>query len=158
MIPETLETLHLTLDASDTALKRDLHRGDGCKGDYGIHGRLGHIYADGDGFLLCVTAQDERHQSPRRWKNVKHRLAFCRLTQDGDDEGCLHLDRMPLPAEAALIREALGIRQRRHYSVAERTRRTGQLNSPTKTASNGFPVDLIVTAATLMPLTMQSSL
>src|SRR6516164_7370696 len=40
-------------------------------------------------------------------------LAFCRIMQDGDDEGCLHLDRLPTPAEAVLIREALSIRKRR---------------------------------------------
>ena len=46
------------------------------------------------GFLLCVIAKDERDQSPR-WTNVKRRLAFCRLTQDGDDEGCPHFGRLP---------------------------------------------------------------
>jgi len=39
-------------------------------------------------------------------------FAFCRIMQDGDDEGGLHLDRLPTPAEAVLIREALGIRKR----------------------------------------------
>jgi hypothetical protein len=39
------------------------------------------------GFLLCVTAKDERDQSPRRWTNVKQRLALCRIMQDGGDEG-----------------------------------------------------------------------
>jgi hypothetical protein len=102
-----------TLDASPVALQHDLHRGEGRKGDYGIHGKLGHIYLDGDGFLLCVTAKDERDQSPRRWTNVKQRLAFCRIMQDGDYEGCLHLDRLLTLAEAVLIREALGIRKRR---------------------------------------------
>ena len=43
-------------------------------------------------------------------------LAFCRVTQDGDDEGCLHLDRLPTAAEAELIREAVGIRKRLHHS------------------------------------------
>jgi hypothetical protein len=43
-------------------------------------------------------------------------LRFCRLTQDGDDEGCLHLERLPVPAEADVIRAALGIRRRRHLS------------------------------------------
>jgi hypothetical protein len=108
-----LQALLAALDASLVALQRDLHRGEGRKGDYGVHGKLGQIYLDGDGFLLCVTAKDERNQSPRRWTNVKQRLAFCRIMQDGDDEGCLHLDRLPTPAEAVLIREALGIRKRR---------------------------------------------
>ena len=43
-------------------------------------------------------------------------LAFCRVTQDGDDEGCLHLDRLPTAAEAELIREAVEIRKRLHHS------------------------------------------
>jgi len=107
-----LQALLAALHASPVALRRDLHRGEGRKGDYGIHGK-GHICLDGDGFLLCVVAKDERDQSPRRWTNVKQRLAFCRIMQDGDDEGGLHLDRLPTPAEAVLIREALGIRKRR---------------------------------------------
>jgi hypothetical protein len=101
------------LDASTVALRRDLHRDEGHKGDYSIQGKWGHIYNDGEGFLLCVTAADERDQSPRRWTSIKRRLEFCRITQDGDDEGCLHLDRLPTPAQAGLIRQALGIRKRR---------------------------------------------
>ena len=108
-----LQALLTALDASPIALQRDLHRVEGRKGDHSIHGKLGHIYVDGRGFLLCVTGKDERDQSPRRWTNIKRRLAFCRLMQDGDDEGCLRLDRLPTSAEAALIREALGIRKRR---------------------------------------------
>ena len=110
---EGLQTLLAALDASPVALWRDLHRNKRSKGDYGIHGEWGHIYIDGEGFLLCVTAKDERDQSPRRWASIKRRLAFCRLTQDGDDEGCLHLDRLPTRAQAVLIRQALGIRKRR---------------------------------------------
>jgi hypothetical protein len=49
---------------------------------------------------------------------AEQRLNFCRLTQDGDDEGCLHLDRLPTKIEASAIREALGIRKRRHLSPA----------------------------------------
>jgi hypothetical protein len=103
-----LHALLTALDASPVALRRDLHRREGRKGDHGIHGKLGHIYADGAAFLLCVNAKDERDQSPRRWTNVKRRLAFCRISQDGDDEGCLRLDQLPTSAEAVLIREALG--------------------------------------------------
>jgi hypothetical protein len=69
------------LDASPVALRRDLHRDEGHKGDYSIQGKLGHIYIDGAGFLLCVTAEDERDRSPRRWTNIKRRLAFCRVTR-----------------------------------------------------------------------------
>jgi hypothetical protein len=101
-----LSSLLTALDASPLALRRD-----DC-GDHAIKGKLGHIFADGAGFLLCVSTGE----SARRWTHVKRRLAFCNVTQDGDDEGCLHLDRLPTPAEAELIREAVGIRRRRHLS------------------------------------------
>jgi hypothetical protein len=101
-----LEALVAAIDASPRALRRDP-----C-GDYMITGKLGHICADGHGFLLYVSTRE----SPRRWTMVKRRLAFCQLNQDGDDEGCLRLDRLPRPEEAELIREALAIRKRRHVS------------------------------------------
>jgi hypothetical protein len=110
---ERLQILLAALDASPVALQRDLHRDEGRRGKHGIHGKWGHIYIDGKGFLLCVTAKDDRDQSPRRWTSIKRRLAFCRITQDGDDEGCLHLDQLPTPVQAGLIRQALGIRKRR---------------------------------------------
>jgi hypothetical protein len=40
------------------------------------------------------------HLTPRRWTSIKLSLAFCKVMQDGDDEGCLHLDRPPTDAEA----------------------------------------------------------
>jgi len=54
-------------------------------------------------------------ESVRRWKNVKKRLAFRRISQDGDDEGCLHLDRLPTAHEADLIRGANVICHRKHW-------------------------------------------
>ena len=48
------------LDASPLALKRDLVRGEGRTGDWGIFGQLGHIYPDGDGFLLYVSTEEIR--------------------------------------------------------------------------------------------------
>jgi hypothetical protein len=118
---ERLQILLAALDASPVALRRDPHRDEGHKGDYSIQGKCGHIYLDGEGFLLCVTAKDERDQSPRRWTSTKRRFAFCRITQDGDDEGCLHLDQLPTPAQAGLIRQALGIRKRRTLTEDGRT-------------------------------------
>jgi hypothetical protein len=71
-------------------------RHDDC-GDPRIVGRDGHIYADGGGFLIvCRPGRNTAH----RWMNVKRRLAFCRVTQDGDDEGCLRLDHLPDAREA----------------------------------------------------------
>jgi hypothetical protein len=142
-----LHALLTALDASSVPLQRDLHRREGRKGDHGIHGKLGHIYADGTGFLLCVNAKDERDQSPRRWTNIKRRLAFCRITQDGDDEGCLHLDRLPTSAEVVLIREALGIRKRRTLTEDGRA----QLAAARRAANSTFnatAIDSIEQAAT----------
>jgi hypothetical protein len=143
-----LQALLTALGASPVALQRDLHRGEGRKGGHGIHGKVGHIYVDGAGFLLCVTA-DERTQSTLRWTNVKCRLAFCRLTQDGDDEGCLHLDRLPTPAEAVLIREALGKRRKRHLNPETLATLKDRLCArPTGSPPKDRSIDLIEEAAT----------
>jgi hypothetical protein len=95
------------LNASTRTLRRDA-----C-GDWSIQGKDGKIYGDGRGFLLVVST----NESARRWGFVKKRLAFAELRQDGDDEGALHLDRLPSPAEAELIRDALGIRKRKTLSA-----------------------------------------
>lgn len=131
-----LETLLTALDASPKALQRDLIRGEGRKGDLVIRGKLGHVYADGPGFLLYVMT-DEKHEgvgdgSPRRWNNIKRRLDFCRVKQDGDDEGCLYLDRLPTPIEANLVREALGIRKRTHFSAETVARLRDRFTAPEK--------------------------
>jgi hypothetical protein len=100
-----------------------------------IAGRSGHVFPDGAGFLLCVATQE----SPRRWTNVKDRLAgLCRVTQDGDDEGCLHLDRLPTPDEADRIRGALGIKRRRHLTPEALASIMARLSAPpTGSLSNG---------------------
>jgi hypothetical protein len=46
------------------------------------------------------------------WAASPQRLASQSVAQDGDDEGCLHLDHLPTSAEAVLIRVALGVRRR----------------------------------------------
>jgi hypothetical protein len=101
-----LETLLTALDATPRALRRD-----SC-GDWAIKGKRCYIYADGTGFLIVVSTGN----FIRLWTNTKLKLAFCRVTQDGDDEGCLHLDHLPTAAEADLIRDALGIKRKRHYT------------------------------------------
>ena len=121
-----MEILLAALDGSPVALRRDPHRDESQKGDYSIQGKCGHIYIDGEGFLLCFTAKDERDKSPRRWTSIKRRLEFCRITQDGDDEGSLHLDQLPTPVQAGLIRQALGIRKRRTLTEDGRA----QLDAP----------------------------
>jgi hypothetical protein len=125
-----LEALMRALDASSRTLRRDE-----C-GDWAVNGRLGHIFSNGVALMLYVTTEE----SVRRWNNVKRRLDFCRVVQDGDDEGCLQLDRMPASAEACVIREALGIRRRRHLSPEELARAVIALErarSLRKTTSGG---------------------
>ncbi len=112
-----LETLLNDLDATPRALRRDA-----C-GDWIIKGKHGCIFADGKGFRI-VAGTDE---SSRRWTNVKRRLSFCRITQDGDDEGCLHLDRRPTDAEAEAIRDAIHIKRKRHYSPEHLATMTARL-------------------------------
>ena len=92
------------LNAQDRALRLDE-----C-GDWRIGGTSGHVYTWGDGktWLLFVACH-----SARAWTAAKARLAFCEVTQDGDDEGCFRLHALPLPDQAAAIRTALGIRKRR---------------------------------------------
>jgi hypothetical protein len=100
--------------------------------------RLGHIYSysGGDGFLLCVHTGE----SARRWSAIKDKLTpFCRLTQDGDDEGCLHLARLPTPDEAELIRDALGIRKRRKMSPEAKRKARAALERFRASLNEGFP-------------------
>jgi hypothetical protein len=55
--------------------------------------------------------------SPRHWTATKARLAFCKVTQDGEEEGCLRLFHLPTLDQAEAIRDALGIQKRREVSV-----------------------------------------
>lgn len=110
-----IQNLLTALDASPRALRRDQ-----C-GDQAIIGRSGHVYANGAGFALYI----QTGESARRWNNIKRRLEFCRVVQDGDSEGVLALDRLPTPSEAEFIRDAVGIRRRRHISPGEQARLAG---------------------------------
>ena len=131
-----LDTLLEALNASQVTMTRDLCRGVGHAGDYAIRGRYGHIYQDGTGWLLCVHTGE----SARRWSGIKARLPFCRLTQDGDVEGCLHLDHLPTPAEAEAIRDALGIRKRRTVSPEASAKSTAALERYRASLNAGFPI------------------
>jgi hypothetical protein len=107
------------IDALSASPSR-LHR-DGC-GAWIISGRPGcYVSTDGEGWLLVVTP--ERELSKLAWTWVKRRLAFAAVTQDGDGEGCLRLDRLLTAAEAEAIRDVLGIRKRVFYSPDELERR-----------------------------------
>jgi hypothetical protein len=119
-----LDKFLTAIDASPTVLERPVCRG--WVGDYQITGKHGHVLAGGTGYLLYVTG------TVQRWKKAKRQLAAV-ATQDGDDEGIMHLDRPPTQAEADTIRDLIGIRKRRHMTAAalsklERAR--GSIKSP----------------------------
>jgi hypothetical protein len=90
------------LGSRDSALRRD-ECGDPC-----INGRRGHIYAAPEGFMLVIMGW-----SANNWNKAKRALAFARLSQDGDDEGILILDRLPAKTEAEAIRHYLGVAKRK---------------------------------------------
>ena len=101
------------LRASDRALRRDE-----C-GAWCISGERGSVHTWGDGktWVLFVSCRSVRH-----WTATKARFSFCKVTQDGDDEGCLRLFNLPTPDQAAIIRNVLGIRKRQEISDATRER------------------------------------
>jgi hypothetical protein len=109
--------LQRVLGASQRSSGQATIRRDDC-GDYALFGRLGHIYAIPKGFQLVIDGE-----SSRRWIFVKQRLSFCQLANDGDDEGSMFFERLPTVAEAALIREALGIRRAAVISSDARARK-----------------------------------
>jgi hypothetical protein len=89
------------LTGSKSALQLDL-----C-GAWRINGKRGHIYTwddQGGGWAMLVSGRSARH-----WQSLKRQLAFCAVSQDGDDGGCLRLLELPSPRRAAAIRKALGI-------------------------------------------------
>jgi hypothetical protein len=119
-----LDTFLTAIDASPAALERPNCRG--WIGDYQITGRHGHVLADQPGYLLYVTG------TAQRWKKAK-RILPGTVTQDGDDEGILRLDRPPLTSEAEAIRYLIGIRRRRHMTseaLANLERARGSIKSP----------------------------
>jgi hypothetical protein len=100
------------LGAWDRALRRDELAA------WAIMGTRGRIYTDGKGWVLYVSGRSVRH-----WSAVRAKLAeFATITQDGDEEGVARLHDLPAPEQAAVIREALGIRKRVAVSSAWRDR------------------------------------
>src|SRR5262245_29113680 len=98
------------LNATERALRLDECRA------WHIAGTRGTIHTWGDGktwvlFVMC--------RSVRYWTATKPRLSFCKVTQDGDDEGSLRLFDLPTPEQAVIIRDVLGIRKRADLDAAE---------------------------------------
>lgn len=98
------------------------YRRDDC-GDWIIGGKAGHIYATPEGFYLYCDPG-----SARAWTFAKRALSFCRVTQDGDEDGFLLLDRLPTAEECEIIRDKLAIRKKREISEGERARLSEMLS------------------------------
>jgi|GEM_PF-2872114 len=97
------ERLLAALDASPSQLRRDE------AGWWIISGRRGAIHTWGDGKTWDAHV---RCRSRQHWTFTKRRLAFMTVTQDGDEEGCLRLFRLPTQKEAVAIRDVMGLRKR----------------------------------------------
>jgi hypothetical protein len=68
---------------------------------------------------------------------------------DHSIHGSLHLDHLPMPAEAVLIREAIGIKRKRHLTPeALATLKDRLAAGRTGSPSNDHSIDLIEQAAT----------
>jgi hypothetical protein len=108
------KALLAALGASDRALRREE-----CSA-WRINGSYGHIYTWGDGksWVLYVGCRSGQH-----WTWTKKHLSFCEVTQDCEDDGCLRLHELPTAAQAAAIREALGIRKRQEIAAGDLERR-----------------------------------
>jgi hypothetical protein len=58
---------------------------------------------DGDGLLTMEEVLALKLDAP---DPTKRRLAFCYVTQDGGDEGCLQLQQLPTAEQAEVIRSS----------------------------------------------------
>jgi hypothetical protein len=108
-----LVTLLGVINGASNSLRRD----EG--GDWAVIGSRGSIRACGGTFSVFVAGRSRRH-----WFFVKKALAgFCAVAQDGDDEGILRLNRLPIGEEAARLRAVIGLRQTRPSAAADHLRR-----------------------------------
>jgi len=91
--------------------------------DYVIQGQSGNIHVDGAGYSVAVMLETKM-----QWTYALKALRkFCELRQRGDTEGVLHMASLPTPAQAEVLREALGVKKRRECSdeTLERLRTAG---------------------------------
>jgi hypothetical protein len=130
------ERLSAFLDALDgvkVAFRLDESRLWTIRGDHGYIS----TYGDGTSFLLYVRCRSIRH-----WNSTKKRLAFCTVTQDGDEEGCLQMDHLPSPDEAEIIRDVLGIWRRREMTEAALERLAKARNMVGRAAGEGAQAEI----------------
>lgn len=90
--------------------RRNCLRRDEC-GDWRISGRKGHVYAAPEGFQIFVMGW-----TAKGWNAAKRDLSFCRLCNDGEDEGAFILNRLPTKSEGEKLRHRLDLPKRREIS------------------------------------------
>ncbi len=56
------------------------------------------------------------------WLNTKREMAFAKVMQDGDIDGCTLMGRLPIKGEAEVIRSRLAIPKKRTLSDEHRAR------------------------------------
>jgi hypothetical protein len=66
-----------------------------------------------DGFQIVFLG------TARAWGYAKKAMSFAKVTQDGDEEGCLFMARLPTESEAEAIRDKVGIPKKRAVSEEE---------------------------------------
>lgn len=106
-----LEKLSEHLSTSEDRIRLD-----DC-GDWNIFGRRGHIFTDSKLWYIFVA-----ETTKRKWSAIKAKLKFMEVSQDGDDEGIMKLERMPLQEEAEAIREVLGLNKRPELTEEQRAK------------------------------------
>lgn len=106
-------------------------------GDWNIIGSRGHVFTDAKLWYVFVGGE-----SKRSWNSVKSKLKFMELSQDGDAEGILKLERMPSEKEAETLRKVLGLRKRTILSEEDRALLKIRLRSPCSKGVSRLPVRL----------------
>lgn len=81
-------------------------------GDSNLFGKKGKVFVDSPKYPFWYIFISET----RQWNQIKKRLSFMIVSQDGDNEGILKLDRFPTKTEASVIRKIVGLRKKKELS------------------------------------------
>jgi hypothetical protein len=128
------------LGCRDNALRRDE-----C-GDRRFNGTHGHIYAvpgsldrpRTPGFQIFVMGW-----SANGWNRARKAIStFADVTNDGDDEGALFVDRLPTAEEAEVIRHWCGIAKRQTYTEEQLVGMRERARSMAAARNNGSGASL----------------
>jgi hypothetical protein len=104
--------LHQFADAAWTQRKLVTEK---APGDWFLQGAFGHVQAVPEaGTFYLYTFR------PRQWLPIKRAMNWAVVTQDGDTEGILRMDRLPRGTlEGKIIRFAIGLRMKRRIKSAK---------------------------------------